>query len=273
MNAFKGPLDDQIALAKTEADTFKDLSRIQERKQATVNKLQKEWDERDQSIDNSALETSLNEAKAERDTAEGNAAAQETKKNEENDKIAALQTTYDEKVAEKEEARDTKAIDDALTLLYGKEAEGENDAVVGVEQKVRQAEKQFNNAHVELSQAQEALYTNEDQSAVFDLVQAIKDAQDKVDQKEINMVRQQEYFHQLEMQFQGIQDEQDALHKERLDAEIAEAAAQLDGLKEAFGTAEAAKNAYDATETELKQAVTDINANADATQAEKDAAQ
>jgi hypothetical protein len=71
LNAFKGPLDDQIALAKSEADTFKELSRAQERKQATVNKLQKQWDERDQTIDNSALETELNEAKAARDTAEG----------------------------------------------------------------------------------------------------------------------------------------------------------------------------------------------------------
>lgn len=87
------------------------------------------------------------------------------------------------------------------------------------------------------------------------------------------MVRQQEYFHQLEMQFQAIQDEQDALHKERLDAEIAEAATQLEGLKEAFGTADEAKKAYDAEETRLKQAVTDINANADATDAEKNAAQ
>lgn len=93
----------------------------------------------------------MQNAKDARDAAESNAAAQETKKNEENDKIAALQATYDDKTREKAELRDEKAINDAHDLLYGKEATDSAEAEEGVVDKVRRAEKQFSNAHVALS--------------------------------------------------------------------------------------------------------------------------
>jgi hypothetical protein len=41
------------------------------------------------------------------------------------------------------------------------------------------------------------------------------------------MIRQQEYFHQLSEQFNAVQEQQDALFKERLDKEIEEAEGQL----------------------------------------------
>lgn len=154
--AFKTPLDDQIALVKTESDTLKDLKRVEERKQATVDKLQKEFDETTEAPGTAAydeLQTQLNNAKTARDEAKSAKDAQETKKTEEEDKIQALQDTYDEKTREKSEARDEKAINDAHTLLYGDEGDASagRDPVEGVVDKVRKAEKQYSNAHVELS--------------------------------------------------------------------------------------------------------------------------
>jgi len=140
----------------------------------------------------------LNDAKAARDTADDELAAQLTKKETEADKIAGAQTTYDEKVAEKTEARDIKILDDAANALYGREETAAEPAIVGVEQKVRNAEKQFNEAHVELSQAEEALFNNQDPQSVHELIQAIRDAQNKVDTKENAMIRAQEHFHLLE---------------------------------------------------------------------------
>lgn len=75
----------------------------------------------------------MNDAKAARDTADDELAAQLTKKETEADKIAGAQTTYDEKVAEKKEARDIKILDDAANALYGREASDGVDAIVGVE--------------------------------------------------------------------------------------------------------------------------------------------
>lgn len=86
----KGALDDQIATTEGEKDTWDGLVEIVTEKQGLVDAKQQEWDNRDQTLDNSAIETELNNLKGERDTAQQNADDAEADFNEENDKIPAL---------------------------------------------------------------------------------------------------------------------------------------------------------------------------------------
>jgi len=63
------------------------------------------------------------------------------------------------------------------------------------------------------------------------------------------MIREQEYFHLLETEYLKLEEDRARIENERLDASIAETELELDGLKETFATADAAKKAFDKKKT------------------------
>lgn len=68
------------------------------------------------------------------------------------------------------------------------------EKVEGLEEKLRKANKAVGAAHKNLSAAENALATNTDAQNVFDLVNAIRDADSAVKVKETEAARAQEFY-------------------------------------------------------------------------------
>jgi hypothetical protein len=68
LDAFKGPLDTQIALTATEKESWDTLKATLATKQEELDTAQAAWDNRDQTegVDNSGLETAKNDAETAR---------------------------------------------------------------------------------------------------------------------------------------------------------------------------------------------------------------
>jgi hypothetical protein len=158
---FKDPLDDQKTLVATDKATFDAKNATLTEKTQLLAVALAAWDARDQTagVDNSGLETAKNDAQTAVDSATVEKNAAETKYNEEVAKVPALQATYDEKKAEKDEEPEQWEVDNTANIMWGKPAveaveesgtPGEadhvpaqpaQDAVEGVEEKMRKAEK------------------------------------------------------------------------------------------------------------------------------------
>lgn len=113
---------------------------------------------------NQDLIDAKNTKQQEFDTAAGKIADQVTAYETKRDAIQGKLDTYNEKVAEKADAREQSVVDDTADILYGREADQDNniDAIVGLIDKVRQAEKAANQANLALAQAEKALSENKD---------------------------------------------------------------------------------------------------------------
>ena len=101
----------------------------------------------------------------------------------------------------------------------------------------------------------------------------LQDAYINVMQKEMAMIRKQEFSHLLYQEFDNVNEVREATLGAILQAEVELAQTELEGLNELLGTAEETKTNFDAEETRLRQALEDLN-NADppADQADIDAA-
>jgi chromosome segregation ATPase len=124
-----------------------------------------------------------------------------------------------------------------------------------------------------LSQAEEAMFNNEDQSAVSALVEAIRSAQDKVDTKENAMIRAQEHFHLLEQEYFKLEEDRNAIETERLNGQIGEKETELEGKDETLRVAKEAKTTWDNRKQELQDEVARLNADSGATEEQKTQAQ
>lgn len=92
------------------------------------------------------METAKNDALAAKNTAKGASDTADSDWQTEFDKIAALQATYDEKKGLSDEAREQWLVDNTAETMWGKpeSSDGAGDAVEGVEEKLRKADKALN---------------------------------------------------------------------------------------------------------------------------------
>lgn len=119
---------------------------------------------------------------------------------------------------------------------------------------MRKAEKDLNNAHVAVQQADKAINQNQDPQAVYDLIQTLKDAYMTSLDKEFDLVRKQAFMDILYQDFVRLNEARDQVLRDRLNAELAVATGELDGLKETYNTAKTAKDTWDAEDVTLKAA-------------------
>jgi predicted nucleic acid-binding Zn-ribbon protein len=105
---------------------------------------------------------------------------------------------------------------------------------------------------------------------VYGLVNALRDASEAVVDKEFLLIRAQEYERLLNEDYNRINQARDQVLKDRLDADIATAAGELEGLVTAFNTATTAKAAFDAELQALKDARAALDTDTSATQTQKD---
>lgn len=111
---------------------------------------------------------------------------------------------------------------------------------------------------------------NQDPERVGELVQAVREANENIMDKELRLIRLREYEHLLYQEF----DVQNQLNEERfkqeIEAEVEKATEELRELKGFFESAEEAKSQWEAEDTRLRGIVEANNAEgSDATEAKK----
>lgn len=67
----------------------------------------------------------------------------------------------------------------------------------------------MNEAYVAMQQAEKAISQNQDMQAVYDLINTLRDAQDNVDDKQLEIDRINEYYHLLHMEFERLNNARD----------------------------------------------------------------
>jgi len=122
-----------------------------------------------------------------------------------------------------------------------------------------------------LSKAEEALYDNNDEEVVVDLMNDLRDATGKVEQRFLALERLREFEHLLNEELNRLQGRRDEEDKQTLDAEIERTATRLGELEDTFKNADETKKAFDKKEQELrdKKAEVDGDDNASDDQKEK----
>lgn len=198
----KGALDDQKALAAQKKEAWDTEKATLDGFETTLNAAKEAWQNRDQSQDGQQVNNDLQTAKTNAQTAFDDqkviSDAKEGEYDTEFGKIQALQDTYDTELGKQQEKYDQGIIDRVEKKLWGVEAQDEVQAdpdngiayspavekVVGIEEQVRKADKELSDAYNAKGAAEQAVSKNQDPQNVYDLVQALKDANAEVYQKE-----------------------------------------------------------------------------------------
>jgi len=160
--------------------------------------------------------------------------------------------------------------------VEGQPAVPARDAVEGVVDKVRKADEKLSEAYQSQNAADQALFENQngDEEHVTSLVNALRDAQENVIDRELKLTRVREYENLLYQEFDAQNQRNEERIRQEIAAEVEQAQEELKELKGFFETAEEAKNDWITQDERLRRIVESMNsAESTATEEEKNEAQ
>ena len=146
------------------------------------------------------------------------------------------------------------------------------EKIVSAEAMLRKADKELNEAYIAFQQAEKAVSRNQDPQAVYDLIQTLRDAQEGVDAKELQLVRRQEYMNLLYADYDMINQAREAVLADKLMKEVEKAAGELTELETVMNTALAAKDAWETEDARLRAARAALDTDTSATDDQKNTA-
>lgn len=120
-----------------------------------------------------------------------------------------------------------------------------------------------------MSKAEEALYDNNDEEVVVDLMNDLRDATGKVEQRFLALERLREFEHLLNEELNRLQSRRDEEDKQTLDAEIERTATRLGELDDTFKNADETKKAFDKKEQELRDRKAELDGDESASDDDK----
>lgn len=148
------------------------------------------------------------------------------------------------------------------------------EKVEGLEEQLRKADKALNEAYTAKQAAERAITENQNPQAVYDLVQALRDADEAIVSKEMRHHRLNSFREALFEELTRLDEARNEVLAERLTAEIGIAEGEFDAFKTTWEEKKADKDTYDAEETRLREAraAMDTDGSTDAQKSDADQA-